>query len=142
MFYFSSLSCLGRLLPAKIWIILGNVVHVIQSLRNSLRSRPVLESLFKKIAGLRPATLLLRDSSTVVFLWILRNLQERLFYRTSSRNCLWSFQPFFVVFTFWTKFAASLKELNQLNAFASFHLLVIFCHKNFSELWVTIKSCT
>ena len=49
---------------------------------------------------------------------------------------------FFCCLYLLNKFAASLKELNQLNVFASFHLLVIFCHKNLSELWATIKSCT
>lgn len=33
----------------------------------------VLESLFNKDAGLRPANLLKMDTSTGVFLWILRN---------------------------------------------------------------------
>ena len=34
---------------------------------------PVLESLFNKVAGLRPSTLLKRSSNTGVFTWILRN---------------------------------------------------------------------
>ena len=42
----------------------------------------VLESLFNKVAGLRPATLLKRDSKTSVFLWNLRIFWEHLFYRT------------------------------------------------------------
>ena len=37
---------------------------------------------FYRVAGLRPATLLKRDSGTSVFLWILWNFQEHLFYRT------------------------------------------------------------
>ena len=52
--------------------------------RNIHRKAPVLESLFNKVADLetwRPATLSKRDSSTSVFLWILRNSYERLFYR-------------------------------------------------------------
>ena len=52
--------------------------------RNIHRKTPVLESLFNKVADLetwRPATLSKRDSTTSVFLWILRNSYERLFYR-------------------------------------------------------------
>ena len=37
---------------------------------------PVLESFFNKVAGLRPATLLKRDSNAGVFLWILRNFKN------------------------------------------------------------------
>ena len=37
---------------------------------------------FNKVAGLRPATLLKRDSGADVFLWILRNFYEHFFYRT------------------------------------------------------------
>ena len=37
---------------------------------------------FNKVADLRPATLLKRDPGTGVFLWILQNLLEHLFYRT------------------------------------------------------------
>ena len=37
------------------------------------RKTPVSESLFNKVAGLRPATLLKKVSGTVAFLWILRN---------------------------------------------------------------------
>ena len=41
------------------------------------------QSLFlNKVASLRPSTLLKRDSGTGVFLWILWNFQEHLFYRT------------------------------------------------------------
>ena len=37
---------------------------------------PVLEPFFNIVAGLRPATLLKRDSNAVVFLWILRNFKN------------------------------------------------------------------
>ena len=37
---------------------------------------PVLESFLNKVAGLRPATLLKRDSNAGVFLWILRNIKN------------------------------------------------------------------
>ena len=47
----------------------------------------MLESLFNKIAGPRPASLLKRDSGTSVFLRILRNFQEHIFYRTPLDNC-------------------------------------------------------
>ena len=40
----------------------------------------------------RPATLLKRDSNTGFFLWILRNFQEHLFWRTSVNHCLWFFK--------------------------------------------------
>ena len=42
------------------------------------RKTPVPESLFHKVAGVRP------------FLWILRNFQERLFYRTPLHGCFWN----------------------------------------------------
>ena len=43
---------------------------------------------FSKVAGLRPATLLKkRDSVISVFLRILRNLQEHLFYRAPLDDC-------------------------------------------------------
>ena len=40
-----------------------------------------------KVAGLRPATLLKKDSGTGVFLWILQNLQEHLFLQNTSGGC-------------------------------------------------------
>ena len=49
----------------------------------------VLESLFKKVAGLqvaRPANLLKRVSNTGVFLWILR---KHPFWETSANGCFW-----------------------------------------------------
>ena len=39
--------------------------------------------------GLRTATLLKRDSHAVVFLWILRNFYEHLFWRTSPNGYFW-----------------------------------------------------
>ena len=44
--------------------------------------KPVLESLFDKAASLKPATLLKRDSSASIFLWILRNSKNSFFQRT------------------------------------------------------------
>ena len=35
-------------------------------------------------------SLFLRDSNTGVFLWVLRNFQERLFWRTSTNDCFWN----------------------------------------------------
>ena len=49
---------------------------------------PVLESLFDRAAGLLPVTLFKRHFSTCVFLWILKNFQERFFYRTPLDDCL------------------------------------------------------
>ena len=43
------------------------------------RKTPVLESLFNKVAGLIPATLLKRDAIAGVFMWNLRNFEEHLF---------------------------------------------------------------
>ena len=40
----------------------------------------------------RPATLLKTDSNTGVFLWILRDLKENLFQRTSADCCFWFFK--------------------------------------------------
>ena len=45
--------------------------------------------IFNKVAGLRMATLLKRDSGTRVFLLILWNFQEHLFYRTPLGDCFW-----------------------------------------------------
>ena len=42
---------------------------------------------FNKDAGLRPATLLKRDSGARVFLWVLRNFYEHLLYRTPLDDC-------------------------------------------------------
>ena len=49
--------------------------------RKIRRRTPVPESLFKKSYRPRPATLL-KESLAGVFLWILQNYQEQLFYRT------------------------------------------------------------
>ena len=40
----------------------------------------------------RPAILLKRSSNTGVFLWILQNFWEHLFWRTSADGCFWFFQ--------------------------------------------------
>ena len=55
------------------------------------RKTPVPESLFNKVPGLRPTTLLKKDSSTGVFLRILRDFLEHLFYRTPLVDCFYSF---------------------------------------------------
>ena len=47
----------------------------------------VLESLFKKIAGWRSATLLKNDSNTGVFLWSLQKFSENLFLQNTSGDC-------------------------------------------------------
>ena len=57
-----------------------------------LQETPVLESLFNKVAGvqvIRPSTLLKRDSNTGIFLWILQNIYEHLFWRTYAIGCFW-----------------------------------------------------
>ena len=41
----------------------------------------VMESYFRKVADLQPATVLKRDSTTGVFLWILQKFSEQPFYR-------------------------------------------------------------
>ena len=53
---------------------------------NHLCWSPVL----MKFHAFRPATLLKRDSNRGVVLWILRNFQEHLFWRTSANGCFWS----------------------------------------------------
>ena len=56
-----------------------------------LRKTPVLESLF--LIKLQASALQLyykRDSATGVFLWILCNFKEHLFYRTTPNNCFWN----------------------------------------------------
>ena len=53
-----------------------------------------IKKLFLKISQysqvLWPATLLKRDSNTCIFLWILRNFQERLFWKISTNDCFWN----------------------------------------------------
>ena len=44
---------------------------------------------FNKVAGLRPATLLKRDSGTGVFLSTLRNFYDHLFLQNTSGGCFW-----------------------------------------------------
>ena len=47
----------------------------------------MLESLFYKLQAFRPTILLKRDSNTGVFLQILQNFQEQLFWRISVKDC-------------------------------------------------------
>ena len=42
-----------------------------------------------KLQAFRPATLLKRDSNKGVFLWILPNFYEHVFWRTSANGCFW-----------------------------------------------------
>ena len=42
-----------------------------------------------KLQAFKSTTLLKRDSNTGVFLWILRNFQEHLFYKTSANDFFW-----------------------------------------------------
>ena len=56
-------------------------------------SKHLCQSLFfNKVAGWKPATLLKKDFGIGVFLWILRNFLEHLFYRTPLENCFRSFE--------------------------------------------------
>ena len=50
---------------------------------------PVLELLFDKVAGLRPETLLKRNSNTVAFLWILLNFYKHPFWKTFANGCFY-----------------------------------------------------
>ena len=47
-----------------------------------------------KLPDFRPATSLERDSNTGVFLWILQNFQEHLFWKTSTCGCFYKLQKF------------------------------------------------
>ena len=49
---------------------------------------------FNKVADLKSVTLLKTDSGTGVFLRILRNFQEHLFYRTTLKDCCSFIAPF------------------------------------------------
>ena len=54
-----------------------------------------------KLQGWRPVTLLKRDYNSNVFIWILRNFQEHLFWRTSANGCFWgSLNPLHVTCLF------------------------------------------
>ena len=44
-------------------------------------------SLFNKVSCLQTCNFIKRDSNTGVFLWILRNFEEHLFWRTSMDDC-------------------------------------------------------
>ena len=46
---------------------------------------------FNKVAGLRPATLLIKVSGTGDFLWILWNFQKHIFLQNASGSCFWTF---------------------------------------------------
>ena len=77
------------------------------------------ESLFD-----RPATLLKRDSGTDVFLWILRNFQEHLFYITPLGDCFFEVKTgrrnmivynFFLLFLFWKFYFSYFSGFNNIN---------------------------
>ena len=57
-----------------------------EKFRKFHRKTPVLESHFKKAAGLNPATLLKRDSNAGLLLWNLWNFKERLFWKISVND--------------------------------------------------------
>ena len=60
-------------------------------LRNFAKStwKHLCQSLFfNKFAGLRPTTLLKKEASKGVFLWILRNFKEHIFDRTPPENTI------------------------------------------------------
>ena len=97
-----SLLCLP-LMPYLEWISILSFIHLLQTdfqISRSRRSQKFFKidisknfaifigkrlcwSLFLiKFHAFRPSALLTRDSNTCVFLWILRNYQEHLFYRT------------------------------------------------------------
>ena len=60
--------------------IFNNLATGLQLAKHEILQIFIIVYLFYK-ASRRPATLLKRDSNTGVFLWILRNFQEHLFYR-------------------------------------------------------------
>ena len=77
------------------------------------------ESLFD-----RPATLFKRDSGTDVFLWILRNFQEHLFYITPLGDCFFEVKSgrrnmivynFFLLFLFWKFYFNYFSGFNNIN---------------------------
>ena len=80
---------------------------------------------FNKVAGWKPATLLKKDFGIGVFLWILRNFLEHLFYRTPLENCFRSFEVslnfteiYFYVTVTWDKFFFSQPHKNiQIDEF-------------------------
>ena len=58
----------------------------LETLQNS-QENTCTSLFFKKVAGLRPATLLKKESGTGVSLWIVQNFLEHLFYRTTLDDC-------------------------------------------------------
>ena len=60
---------------------------VFETLQNSQENTLCQSRFFNKVAGLRPAALIKSDSGTDVFLSILRNFYEHLFYRTAPGDC-------------------------------------------------------
>ena len=64
---FSNCNAQKRFMQTSLW---KNQSIDLQCKSDLFRKTPVLKSLFNKIAALRPATLLKKDSNTCVFLWI------------------------------------------------------------------------
>ena len=60
----------------------------LEILQNSQKNTCARVSFLMKLQA-KPATLLKKDSGTGVFLWILQNFQEHLFYRTPPGDCFW-----------------------------------------------------
>ena len=58
--------------------------------------------------------LLKRDSKSVLFLWILRNFQENLFWRKSADGCFWPYQKFMMKVFAKTPIGFSQKYLSQI----------------------------
>ena len=84
------------------------------------RKTPVLESLFNKVAVLNLELYQKRDTGTGIFLWIFRNFQEYLFYKTPLDDC------FCCSTVFWTF------SISQLTYNRSSHQIIL-CSMRVSE---------
>ena len=100
--------------------------------------------------SLRPVTLLKQDSKTGVFLWILRNFQEHLIWRTSwnevypsvSLSAYAKFSDKLILFTPWYAHMCTYQELwNSIYIFCTFYVLVSIETLSIME-WSRVKSDT
>ena len=67
---------------------------VLKNLAKLTREHLCQSLFFNKVADLRTATLFKKSPDTAVFLWILRNFQEHIFYRTPLAGCFSKFAKY------------------------------------------------
>ena len=102
------------------------------ALRNFL-GKHLSQSLFlNKVAALRPATLLKKDSRTSIFLWVLRNFLEHLFYGTPPGYCFFTHRENLCSTQFSTKTAGWLSRIKRV------HMLEKCVSSNSKNKWLLL----